>query len=295
MRGRTFRLIMLTAAWLVGVYLVYWAFAGIPGQPQHHVLYTGCGLLLLSLVETLNLMRQRGQLFTVIMPLALIAAAVIVATDHETAVAEGILDQQDDAGTVTVIRDTLDPSLLRPRTTRPKPPYHTPDETVALNLVELHRLAANEWNARQPGFSDSPTHIGLKNFGTDRIRVAGRWTTEHSLDLGPNEGILAMMHRVSDWNPYQPTGFLLRFPSKQAFAQMKVNTWYEITGRLAVDPNLGTFPYQEMDKRLQAKAVWLEVDSVRVIERPSEEEGMLMRASLTPPHFPVPVTYKETP
>ena len=289
---RTFRHIMLVAAWLSGLYLVYWAVVWQPAAPPTPVLVAGLGLLLLSALETFALMRHRGAAFALVMPVALLGAATAALVwQHEEKPPLPVADNGEQARSVTIVREQIDPTLLVPAVTEPKPPYFAPGEVVRMSLYELQRLARRQWAAEQPDYRPSPVNVTLEQVGTDRFAIVGQWKAEHTLSLKPTEGVLAMYRKYSGPQRHLSSGFLLRFATPKDVQHMQNDAWYEVTGRLRVDPTTGEESYWDMEVPQRIMTAWLEVENVREVEEP--EDKLLRKHSDKPPYHPVPVIYKE--
>jgi|GEM_PF-3395245 len=285
----TFRRIMLVAAWLAGLYFLYWSLVFDPAQPPVSILAAGCGLLVLSLLETRFHVKGGGSFFTFLMPIALLGMATVVLLAAPAVDTAG----DEDASSITLYGQTNDISdQIHVAASRiPATPFFQKDEVCALNLQELHLLVMNEWNARQPNSSPSPTCITLDKVGTDRFRVVGSWMTDHTLQLKPSEGVLAMYFAVDSPNPIRPVGMVLHFFDRRQAARMNSGDWYEVTGRLVVNPETGTYPFQEMTSSQQMMTAWLKVEEVRPVEHPVQDT--IIKNTTVPPYNPVIVKYLE--
>ncbi len=186
------------------------------------------------------------------------------------------------------IQDSLLKAYKEKHKRKPEPFYHyyKKDEICELNLRELQNIGNIELRANLPHARKSKRKMTAENLGTDRFRVIGQMQTVHRFLKNDNDAILKMLKPYSEPFNQISTGFMLKFKDSKTVESLKLNVFYEVTGRLKISPLFKKYEtIDEFKKKEQTFGVYLEVESYREVNPP--EELLLKKMSNVPPFNPV--------
>ncbi len=198
--------------------------------------------------------------------------------DERQAAAEAELARQDSL--LKIIEEREKP--------KPEPFYHyyKKDEICELNIRELQNIGNIEMRANLPKARKSKRKMTTENLGTDRFRVIGQMQTVHRFLKNDNEAIIKMMKPFSEPFKQTATGFMLQFKDKKTVDNLKLNVFYEVTGRLKLSPLFKKYnTIEEFKKKEQTYGAYLEVESFREVNPP--EDLLIRKMSKIPPFNPV--------
>ena len=184
--------------------------------------------------------------------------------------------------------DSLAKKIEEQNKPKPDPFYHfyKQDEICDLNIRELQYLGKNLLKDNLPYAKKSKTRDTPENLGTDRFRVIGTMQTVHKYIKHDNEAILKMMKPYSEPFKQISTGFMLQFKDKKTVDNLKLNTYYEVTGRIKVYPTFKKYQtIEEFKKAEQTYGTYLEVESFREVNPP--EDAVIRKFSKVPPFNPI--------